>query len=109
VNFLVDAQLPPSLCGFLRKRSHTAWHVAEIDLVHASDGAIWREALVRGAIILSKDEDFASRAALEKEGPPVLWLRVGNCSNEALLRWFEPMLDEITRRLESGERLIEIR
>lgn len=59
--------------------------------------------------MVTKDEDFASRTAWEKEGPPIVWLRVGNCSNEALLRWLEPMLNEIIKSLESGERLIEIR
>jgi predicted nuclease of predicted toxin-antitoxin system len=109
VNFLVDAQLPPLLCGPLRKRGHQAWHVFEIGLAQASDPVIWNHALDRKAVIVTKDEDFAGRTACGKGGPAVVWLRVGNCSNEALLRWFEPMLDGIIKSLESGEMLIEIR
>ena len=39
----------------------------------------------------------------------VVWVRVGNCTNAALLRWFSPLWPEIRRRLEAGEQLIEVR
>jgi predicted nuclease of predicted toxin-antitoxin system len=78
-------------------------------LTQTSDSVIWNHALDRKAVIVTKDEDFASRTARGKGGPAVVWLRVGNCSNEALLRSFEPMLDGIIKSLESGEMLIEIR
>jgi len=59
-------------------------------------------------VLLTKDEDFAQRRLLSTNGPAVVWLRVGNCSNRALLQWFAPLLADIVERLELGEKLIEI-
>jgi hypothetical protein len=37
----------------------------------------------------------------------IVWLRIGNTSNQALLRWFVPLGPEIMRLIELGDRLIE--
>lgn len=39
----------------------------------------------------------------------VVWLRLGNCTNGFLFAWLKPFLPEIERRLNAGEKLIEIR
>jgi predicted nuclease of predicted toxin-antitoxin system len=41
--------------------------------------------------------------------PAVVWLRIGNCTNRVLFAWLEPLLPEIARQLESGQRLVEVR
>lgn len=56
----------------------------------------------------SQDEDFAALAAREPSGPQVVWLRVGNISNDALWRAIDPQLDEIVQALNAGERVVEI-
>ena len=38
----------------------------------------------------------------------IVWLRIGNTSNQALLRWFVPLWPEIMRRIGLGDRLIEV-
>lgn len=43
------------------------------------------------------------------EGPPIVWLRIGNCTNRSLFAWLEPLLPEIVRQLESGQRIVEIK
>ncbi len=74
----------------------------------ASDEAIWRHAVRTGATLVSKDEDFAALGAREPNGPQVVWLRVGNISNDALWRVIDPHLDEIIQALNAGERVVEI-
>ncbi|WP_433580714.1 DUF5615 family PIN-like protein [Nocardia brasiliensis] len=37
---------------------HDAVHVCDIDMLSASDHAVWDEALRRAAVIVTKDEDF---------------------------------------------------
>jgi predicted nuclease of predicted toxin-antitoxin system len=59
VRFLIDQQLPKRLAVWIRARGHDAHHLKEIGLLHAEDADIWREAEARGAIIVSKDEDFS--------------------------------------------------
>ena len=59
MTFLIDAQLPPALADWLILQGHIAQHVDEIGLRNADDVEIWNHALVSGAIIITKDEDFA--------------------------------------------------
>ncbi len=57
---------------------------------------------------ITKDEDFAARIQIRSDGPVIVWLRVENCSNRALLIWFAPLFPHILSRIEQGEKLIEI-
>jgi predicted nuclease of predicted toxin-antitoxin system len=108
VRFLVDAQLPPALARNLEGAGHEAEHVNEIGLAVGTDLAIWRHAARTGAVIVSKDEDFVLLARLKPSGPQVVWVRLGNTTNEALWRALGPRLREIATALAEGERLIEI-
>jgi predicted nuclease of predicted toxin-antitoxin system len=60
-------------------------------------------------VIITKDEDFVERWRRQLSVPPVVWLRIGNSANVALLGWFLPILPAVIVRLESGDRLIEVR
>jgi predicted nuclease of predicted toxin-antitoxin system len=108
MRFLVDAQLPPALARHLAAEGHDAEHVADIGLGGAQDQAIWEYAARVGAVIVSKDEDFAQRTFLDQGGPPVVWIRLPNTRKREFLLWFEPMLPRIIEALKRGERLIEI-
>jgi predicted nuclease of predicted toxin-antitoxin system len=109
LNFLVDAQLPPALARWISGRGHRAIHVFEIGLHTATDSDIWDQARAEDAIIISKDEDFVARSLLSERPVALLWIRKGNCSNQALIGWFEPLWPETLARLEQGEQLVELR
>jgi predicted nuclease of predicted toxin-antitoxin system len=109
MRFLVDAQLPPALAHWLPQQGHVAHHIEEVDLRHAEDVDIWNRALVDGAIIITKDEDFAERAARDANGPVIVWLRVGNSTNRALFEWLNPRWADVTELLNLGSTLIEVR
>jgi predicted nuclease of predicted toxin-antitoxin system len=108
MRFLIDAQLPPAVAVWLRERGHEAETVREVGLREAEDGAIWVHARRTSAVILTKDEDFAVRSQQAREGPAVVWLRVGNVSNRALRGWLEPRLPGILQLLGQGSRLVEV-
>ena len=103
MRFLIDAQLPPALARLLREHGHEADHV------DASDREPWRFALDNQAVIVTKDEDFSNMIAHGGEAPSVVWVRIGNTRRTVLLAWFEPLVDEIVRLIEDGQRLIELR
>lgn len=110
MRFLVDAQLPPALARWLAQQGYEAEHVADINLATASDGAIWQHAEQSGAVILTKDEDFAIWH--DMRGPTalrVVWIRIGNTRKAELIRRVERLLAMIIERLERGETLIEVR
>ena len=109
MRWIVDAQLPPALARVLEQRGHEAEHVEDAGLRHADDAVIWQRALERGAVIVTKDEDFPSRAWTSRTAPSIVWLRIGNASRRALLAWLEPLLPDIEARLGQGEKIIEVR
>jgi len=109
MKFIVDAQLPPSLARWLREQGHQAEHVQDVGLHEAEDSPIWNYALEQDAIVLTKDEDFAGRVGQGRKTPVIVWLRIGNCSNRALREWFFPLLPEIIREIEQGQRFVEVR
>jgi predicted nuclease of predicted toxin-antitoxin system len=108
MRFLIDAQLPPALVRLLEDMSHEASHVLDHHLEASDDEAIWRKAERQRAVIISKDEDIATRVIIGRSGPSVVWIRIGKCSNRALLTWFRPLIEEVVRRIDQGERLIEL-
>jgi predicted nuclease of predicted toxin-antitoxin system len=109
VRFLIDAQLPPALARLLDERGHQAEHGTEVGPADASDRAIWQYALDHDAVIVTKDEDFADMVAIGADGPPVVWVRIGNTRSAVLLRWFEPLIGDIVEMVSDGQRLIELR
>jgi predicted nuclease of predicted toxin-antitoxin system len=108
IRFIIDAQLPPGLAIRLMQRGCQAEHVNRIGLGAAGDAAIWDYARHIGAALMTKDEDFVALALREPSGPQVVWLRVGNISNNALWTTIDPVLDEIIKSLEAGERIVEV-
>jgi predicted nuclease of predicted toxin-antitoxin system len=106
--FVVDAQLPPALARWLATQGHDASHVFDFGFERADDRAIWDRALERGAVVITKDEDFGVRKVLEQKGPRVVWVRFGNTTRPEVLRRFEIHLAGIVLALERGEGLVEI-
>ena len=109
MNFLVDAQLPPALTVWLIRQGHIAQHIDELGLRAADDITIWNNALKLGAIIITKDEDFAERTGRTEVGPTIVWLRLGNSTNRALIEWLAPRWEDVVELLEAGNRLVEVR
>ena len=108
MRFLVDAQLPPALARFLAARGHEAVAVRELSLREAEDETIWEAAKREDYIVITKDEDFAQMAWRFGPPPQVLWLRLGNATNKALLSWLEPVLPEALAALAQGNALVEV-
>ncbi len=108
MRFLVDAQLPPALARWLGERGFSATPVREAGLRDYDDGSIWNFAVSGGWTVITKDEDFIGRCLGRADAPAVVWLRIRNCTNRVLFVWLEPLLPEIVRRLEAGERLLEV-
>jgi predicted nuclease of predicted toxin-antitoxin system len=108
MRFLVDAQLPPALAHWLEAKGHTAAHVADVHLLDADDAAIWEYARSAGSAIVTKDADFSVRTVTSPAGPAIVWIRIGNATNRALLDQLESLWPEVEEALQRGERLIEV-
>ncbi len=69
MRFLVDNQLPPALASWLIQRGHHAEHVLHVNLAQAEDNPVWLYAQSHGAVLVSKDEDFAEWVRRGRPGP----------------------------------------
>ena len=108
MRFLVDNQLPPSLARWLRDRGHDAAHVFESGLHLLDDRALWVRALTDARIVISKDEDFLYLANQPGDTGRFLWVRLGNCRNDALLAAFVTSFDTIIAAFDSGQIVVEL-
>jgi predicted nuclease of predicted toxin-antitoxin system len=108
VKFLVDAQLPPALARFLEAQGQEAVAARECSLREADDDDIWEYAAREGFIVVTKDEDFAQMVWRLGPPPQVLWLRLGNATNRALLAWLAPVLPDALSALAAGAPLVEV-
>ncbi len=109
MRFLVDAQLPPALAQWLWARGCAPTAVRDVGLLQSDDGSIRNCARTGGWGVITKDDNFVERFLDSDEGPPIIWLRIGNCTKRALFEWLELLWPETLKRLEQGERLIELR
>jgi predicted nuclease of predicted toxin-antitoxin system len=108
MRFLIDAQLPPAMARWLASIGHDANHVQDCGLAHEGDSVIWTYALKTGAVIVTKDEDFARRRMVVASGPSIVWLRWPNTRKPQLLMWFSAALPRVTEALERQECLVEL-
>jgi len=108
VKFLIDANLPPALARWLSEQGHEANHVSEFTLEGASDRAIWRHAREASTCIVTKDEDFVLLHAIDRDGPPVVWVRIGNATRDALIGRLSPLWPGVAAALERGEKIVEV-
>ena len=109
MKLLIDNQLPLELAVFLRQRGHECTHVRDVGLDEASDLEVWTRACDEGSIVVSKDEDLTALANRPGDTGRLIWVRLGNCRNAALIEAFNRIHDELVRAFESGQRIVEVR
>jgi predicted nuclease of predicted toxin-antitoxin system len=56
------------------------------------------------ACIVTKDEDFVLLQALDRAGPAVVWIRIGNAVRSVLLRRLPVLWPVVMSAIERGER-----
>lgn len=107
MKFLIDEQLPVGLADWLAARGHDAQHARDAGLKSALDREVRDHALAVGAILVTKDADFST--AIASKGLTVVWLRLGNASNQELYSTFDRAWGDIEHALAEGQSLVEVR
>jgi len=105
MKFLFAAELPPRLAKAMVRKGHVAWHVTDCGMLTARDRDVWRFATQEGAAVVTKHRDCAAMGARTSDGPPVVWLQLGNIGNDAIEKALLRALPEI----EAGEGVVEVR
>lgn len=109
MKLLVDNQLPAALAAHLRGWGVDCVHVLDVGLSKADDIEIWTRARAEERIVVSKDEDFLLLAARPGDIGRMIWVRLGNCRNPALLAAFDRTRDALLQTVASGQKIIELR
>ena len=107
MKFLVDNQLPAALARWLSAKGFEATHVLDLKLNESDDERIWAHAAAHGMVVISKDDDFQNRAT-HRGTVQVVWVRLGNCRNKALLDTFERQMPAVISALEKGTSVVEL-
>ncbi len=109
MRFVVDAQLPPELVGWLNRRGHQAEHIFDLLPPDAEDDEVWALVMRLYAVLLTKDEDFITIRMRAGIGPTVVWLRIGNATNATLFAWLGPRLANIVGAIGQATPIVEVR
>lgn len=106
----IDVQLPPSLCGWIQTEfGVTSSHVQDIGLREADDTDVFAALKHDGDVVFTKDEDFIDIVTRLGVPPQVLWLRLGNCSNDDLRSFLRVGLPLALDALNRGDPVVELR
>ena len=108
MRFLIDAQLPPMLSDWIAAKGETAKHIQDFALF-SSDETIWRLAIDREFVLITKDRDFAEWALTRSPKPQIVWIRLGNVTNESLVSRLDAAWLQISKDLGSGAQVVEVR
>ncbi|MDZ4847644.1 MAG: DUF5615 family PIN-like protein [Chitinophagales bacterium] len=108
MNFIVDAQLPPSLSSFLKSKGHLAVHASElVSGTQTSDGFIGKISVEQKSVVITKDNDFYHTFLIKQEPQKLIMVRVGNMKKSDLIQLFKKNFDNILSAIESS-RMIEL-
>ena len=109
MRFLIDNQLPIALATYLRECGHDCVHVLDLHLDEADDRFLWDLCIRENRVLVSKDHDFLYFAARPGDSGRFMWLRLGNCRNDVLIRAMKNDHGKAIADFESGRRIVEVR
>ena len=108
MKFLVDAHLPPGLCGLLQAAGHDACHTRQLPAQNSTtDNAINLLSMNEKRVVISKDTDFYYSHLLRQEPYKLVLVRTGNIGVQDLKRLFARNLPLIEQALEDHS-LVEL-
>ncbi len=86
MKLLFDENLSPKLPRLLVAQFPGSLHLRNCGLKGATDEEIWGYAAANDFTIVSKDSDFYQRSLFYGSPPKFVWLRIGNCTRDDLVR-----------------------
>ncbi len=103
MKFLVDAQLPRRLAGWLTAAGHDAIHTLDLpDRNRTADLAIADRADADRRTVVSKDSDFVDSHILHGRPAKLLLIFAGNLTNVQLAAHFIPLIPALASQLEAN-------
>nr|VFJ60579.1 MAG: Predicted nuclease, contains PIN domain, potential toxin-antitoxin system component [Candidatus Kentron sp. FM] len=85
IKFLLDQNISRRIVPELQVAYPGSTQVALLGLESASDSAIWQFALENNFVIVTKDADFEEMSLIRGSPPKMIWIRLGNVTNQTIL------------------------
>jgi predicted nuclease of predicted toxin-antitoxin system len=105
----IDAQLPPTLAGWLTLTfGIEASSLRDLSLRDAQDIEIFAAARTENAVVMTKDSDFIDLVCRLGSPPQILWLTCGNVTNRNLRQLLTATFPDAIEQLQRGEVIVEI-
>ena len=105
----IDAQLSPSLAGWIRSEySIDAISVRSLGFHSTDDKNIFFAAQKAGVVVMTKDRDFVHLVERFGVPPQIIWVTCGNTSNAAMKIILQEALPRVISLLAAGEHIVEI-
>ena len=96
MKFIIDAQLPYSLCILLKWKGLDCVHTDDLpEKERTSDNEIRQIAVSENRIVISKDSDFLEPYLVKGIPPKLLMVTTGNIVNKKLLEIFQNNISDI--------------
>ena len=102
---LFDENLSPRLVTALADLFPGSVHVRDVALSRADDAEVWAFARKDGLTIVTKDGDFHQMSFMRGAPPKVVWVRVGNCTTDQMIRLIRrrsPSISDFADRAEEA-------
>jgi len=95
MKLLFDNNLSPKLVTKVVDTFPDSNHVSNLGLDKASDLEVWNLARKEGYCLVTKDADFNEILASKGFPPKVIWIRLGNCTTDAILKLLQTHFETI--------------
>ena len=107
IQLWIDAMLSPALARWIRSEfpGVEATSAQRLDLLGVEDADIAEQARASGAVVLTKDADFADEVR-RRGSPPVIWVQAGNTRTAAMKEILRQRLPEALDAIRSGRVLV---
>lgn len=84
MKLLFDHNLSPKLARRLDDLYPGSTHTHTLHMGEEPDEEVWRYARQQGYTLVTKDADFADLSTRFGPPPKVVWVRLGNCTTQAV-------------------------
>lgn len=104
MKFLIDAQLPPSLCRIFTEQDYDAIHTQSLPAQNDTpDREIIRVSMQSERTVITKDSDFWESYVLKKEPYKLVLVKTGNISTKNLKALFSKHVTSLVAALQENE------
>lgn len=104
MRFLVDAQLPRVIAGWLGAAGHDAIHTLDLPGANlTSDNALLQIAMFEHRVIVTKDADFVYSFLFQHRPEKLMLISTGNITNSELKALLVPNIAHIVNTLEGND------